>query len=104
MTLEVLGRRSGLLRRFPLGMARLDGRWYLVSMLGEQCNWVQNVRASRPVTVTLTARRDGPVLQAAGSIPVQFARWGIRQPAGFGPLGSLADNGDAEFLLILHRE
>jgi hypothetical protein len=57
---------------------------------------------SRLVTVTLTARRDGPELQAAGSIPVQFARWGIRQPAGFGPLGSLADSGDAEFLLILH--
>jgi len=59
---------------------------------------------SRPVTVTLTARRDGPELQAAGSIPVQFARWGIRQPAGFGPLGSLADSGDAEFVIILHRE
>jgi len=59
---------------------------------------------SRPVTVTLTARRDGPDLQAAGSIPVQFARWGIKQPAGVGPLGSLADSGDAEFLLILHRE
>ena len=59
---------------------------------------------SRPVTVTLTARRDGPELQAAGSIPVQFARWGIRQPSGIGPLGSLANSGDADFLLILHRE
>jgi deazaflavin-dependent oxidoreductase (nitroreductase family) len=60
--------------------------------------------SSRPVTVTLTARRNGPELQAAGSIPVQFARWGVRQPAGFGPFGALADSGDAEFLLILHRE
>lgn len=58
---------------------------------------------SQPVTVMLTARRDGPELQTAGSIPVQFARWGIRQPAGFGFVGSLAGNGNAEFLLILHR-
>jgi deazaflavin-dependent oxidoreductase (nitroreductase family) len=46
VTLEVRGRRSGRPTRFPLGMARLDGRWYLVSMLGERCNWVQNVRAA----------------------------------------------------------
>jgi polyisoprenoid-binding protein YceI len=46
VTLEVAGRRSGRVVRFPLGMASLDGRWYLVPMLGEQCNWVQNVRAA----------------------------------------------------------
>ena len=58
---------------------------------------------SRPVTVVLTARRDGSELQTAGYIRIQFARWGIRQPAGFGFVGSLADNGNAEFLLVLHR-
>jgi len=52
VTLEVTGRRSGRTTRFPLGMARLDGRWYLVSMLGEHCNWVRNVRAAQGV-VTL---------------------------------------------------
>jgi F420H(2)-dependent quinone reductase len=46
VTLEVAGRRSGRLARFPLGMADWDGRWYLVPMLGGQCNWVQNVRAA----------------------------------------------------------
>jgi len=45
VTLEVPGRRSGRTTRFPLGMADLAGHWYLVPMLGEQCNWVQNVRA-----------------------------------------------------------
>jgi F420H(2)-dependent quinone reductase len=45
VTLEVLGRRSGQVTRFPLGMADVDGEWYLVSMLGE-CNWVRNVRAA----------------------------------------------------------
>lgn len=45
VTLEVVGRRSGRPTRFPLGMADVDGRWYLVSMLGE-CAWVHNVRAA----------------------------------------------------------
>lgn len=35
VTLEVPGRISGELRSFPLGMADVDRRWYLVSMLGE---------------------------------------------------------------------
>jgi polyisoprenoid-binding protein YceI len=56
-----------------------------------------------PVTVTLSARRDGPDLQVAGSIPVDLAYWGIRDPAGAGVLGSLADHGEAEFRLILAR-
>lgn len=43
--LEVPGRRSGKPTRFPLGMADVDGRWYLVAMLGE-CNWTRNVRAN----------------------------------------------------------
>jgi hypothetical protein len=46
VTLEVRGRRSGRIVRFPLGMADWDGQWYLVPMLGGQCNWVRNVRAA----------------------------------------------------------
>jgi len=46
VTLEVAGRHSGRVTRFPLGMADRDGHWYLVSMLGENCNWVKNVRAA----------------------------------------------------------
>jgi polyisoprenoid-binding protein YceI len=46
VTLEIPGRRSGRIARFPLGMADFDGQWYLVPMLGEHCNWVQNVRAA----------------------------------------------------------
>lgn len=46
VTLEVLGRRTGLVTRFPLGMADFEGSWYLVSMLGNDCNWVRNVRAA----------------------------------------------------------
>ena len=46
VTLEVRGRNSGLVTRFPLGMADWQGQWFLVSMLGDRCNWVQNVRAA----------------------------------------------------------
>jgi deazaflavin-dependent oxidoreductase (nitroreductase family) len=55
VTLEVRGRRTGTLTRFPLGMADVGGQWYLVSMLGE-CNWVQNVRAAEG-RATLRRRR-----------------------------------------------
>ncbi len=46
VTLEVVGRNSGRVGRFPLGMADWEGDWYLVPMLGEDCNWVKNVRAA----------------------------------------------------------
>ncbi len=73
VTLEVPGRNSGLVRRFPLGVAAHDGRWYLVSMLGE-CAWTKNVRAAgghamivrrgrHPVTLAEVPLR-GPVLKA----------------------------------------
>jgi polyisoprenoid-binding protein YceI len=58
---------------------------------------------SRRVTITISCRRDGSALQASGSIPVAFSGWGIRAPTGFGPVGSLADHGTAEFRLVLQR-
>ena len=58
---------------------------------------------SRPVSFTVSGRRDGTALQVAGSIPVTFSAWDIRGPSGYGLLGSLADHGVAEFLLVLHR-
>jgi deazaflavin-dependent oxidoreductase (nitroreductase family) len=46
VTLEVAGRRTGRVTRFPLGMADWQDNWYLVSMLGNDCHWVRNVRAA----------------------------------------------------------
>jgi len=43
--LEVTGRRSGRRISLPLVMAVTDGQRYLMSMLGENAAWVQNVRA-----------------------------------------------------------
>jgi polyisoprenoid-binding protein YceI len=56
---------------------------------------------TRPVTVTLSARRDGTAIEAAGSLPVAFSAFRIKGPGGYGVLGSLASDGTAEFLLIL---
>jgi hypothetical protein len=46
VTLEVIGRQSGNTIDFPLAMTVMDGERYLVSMLGENTNWVRNVRAA----------------------------------------------------------
>jgi len=55
------------------------------------------------VAVPLAIRRDGTSIDVAGSIPVAFADYGITEPKGYGGLGSLANHGVAEFLIVLHR-
>jgi len=45
-TMEVTGRNSGRTISLPVVIAIVDGQRYLVSMLGENAQWVQNVRAS----------------------------------------------------------
>ena len=44
--LEIRGRRSGRVISFPVVIADFDGDRYLVSMLGENANWVRNLRAA----------------------------------------------------------
>jgi hypothetical protein len=46
VTLDVTGRQSGKVISFPLAMTVINGERYLVSMLGEETNWVRNVRAA----------------------------------------------------------
>ena len=69
VTLEVRGRTSGRLVRFPLGWVDLDGTRYLVSMLGEDCHWVKNVRAAHG-DVVLRHRRAEHVPGGRPHIPV----------------------------------
>jgi len=88
-----------LARPVTLGPAFTAGATIRVTATGRlELNGV-----SRPVTFTVSSRRDGTALQVAGTIPVAFSAWDITGPAGFGPLGSLANHGVAEFLLILHQ-
>ena len=46
VTLEVVGRRSGLAIAFPLAMAVVDGQRYVVSMLGPDVAWVRNLHVA----------------------------------------------------------
>ena len=46
VTLEVTGRKSGRTISQPMVVAVFDGQRYLVSMLGENVQWVRNVRAA----------------------------------------------------------
>ena len=46
VTMEVVGRQSGKTISFPLAMVVMNRQRYLVSMLGEEANWVRNVQAA----------------------------------------------------------
>jgi hypothetical protein len=59
---------------------------------------------TRTVTTSLSARRDAAGIAVVGAVPVRFADWNITPPTGYGPFGSLADHGVAEFLLILRSD
>lgn len=62
-TLEVRGRRTGRIISFPVVIADHEGDQYLVSMLGENTNWVRNVRAADGRAVLRHGRREPVRLQ-----------------------------------------
>ena len=63
VTLEVKGRRSGLTISFPLVMAVVGDERYLVSMLGEEVNWVRNVKAAGGKVTLHHGRREAVRLE-----------------------------------------
>jgi deazaflavin-dependent oxidoreductase (nitroreductase family) len=58
VTLEVTGRKSGRTFSLPVVIALVDGQRYLVSMLGDNVSWVQNVRASGGRAVLRSGGRE----------------------------------------------
>jgi deazaflavin-dependent oxidoreductase (nitroreductase family) len=58
VTLEVTGRKSGRIFSLPMVMAVVDGQRYLVSMLGDNLQWVQNVRAAGGSAVLRSGGRE----------------------------------------------
>ncbi|SRR5712692_442885 len=58
VTLEVTGRKSGRTISLPLVTAVVDGQRYLVSMLGDNVRWVQNVRAAGGRAVLRSGGRE----------------------------------------------
>ena len=57
--------------------------------------------ATKRVTVSLDARRNGDTVEVKGTIPITFADWGIPNPT-FGPV-STDDHGELEFLVKFAR-
>ena len=57
-TLEVAGRKSGRAISLPVVVAVVDGQRYLVSMLGNDAQWVQNVRAAAGRAVLRSGGRE----------------------------------------------
>jgi hypothetical protein len=55
--LEVNGRTSGRRRSNPVVIATVEGKRYLVSMLGPESNWVKNVEAAHGNAVIRQGRR-----------------------------------------------
>jgi polyisoprenoid-binding protein YceI len=88
-----------LTRPVPLGATFSAGTTTTVTAAGQ----LTLHGTTHPVTITLSGRRDGPTLQAAGSIPVTFSDWNVHAPSGSGVFGSLADHGIAEFLVTLRH-
>ena len=62
-TLEVIGRKSGRTISLPVVVTNLDGQRYLVSMLGNDAQWVQNVRAAAGKAVLRSGGREEVELQ-----------------------------------------
>ena len=58
VTLEVPGRRTGRLISSPVVLVELDRERYLVSMLGNDANWVRSVHAAGGRTVLRRGRRE----------------------------------------------
>lgn len=58
VTLEVTGRRSGRTVSLPVVVVVVKGQRYLVSMLGDDVQWVKNVRAAAGRAVLRSGRRE----------------------------------------------
>jgi hypothetical protein len=61
--LQVRGRRTGRVISFPVVIADYEGERYLVSMLGNDVNWVRNLRAAGDRAVLRHGRREAVRLQ-----------------------------------------
>ncbi len=58
VTLEVTGRATGRVISLPIAVVVVAGQRYLVSMLGENVQWVKNVRASGGQATLVRGRRE----------------------------------------------
>jgi hypothetical protein len=63
IALEVAGRTSGRTVSLPVVVVVVDGQRYLVSMLGDNVQWVKNVRAANGRAVLRSGGREMVLLE-----------------------------------------
>jgi len=83
VVIETIGRRTGKPRAVAVTWIELRGQRYLVSMLGEQSDWVHNVRATEGRTVLRRGKRRSvrleelPTAERASVLKAWLARTGV---------------------------
>ncbi|MET8050768.1 MULTISPECIES: nitroreductase/quinone reductase family protein [unclassified Streptosporangium] len=84
VTLQVPGRRTGRVISFPLVVADHQGERYLVAMLGQNTNWVHNVRAAEGRAVLRHGRSEAVRLDEVdpGARAPILRRYLARSPGG----------------------
>ena len=61
--LQIRGRRTGRVISFPVVIAEYEGERYLVSMLGNDVNWIRNLHAAGDHAVLRHGRHEAVRLQ-----------------------------------------
>jgi polyisoprenoid-binding protein YceI len=89
--------RFVLTEPIELGAAPADGATVDVDAVGD----LTLHGVTRPVTIALAARLDGPTIAVGGSVTITFADYEIDDPSG-GP-ASVGGDGELEVLLVLTR-
>jgi deazaflavin-dependent oxidoreductase (nitroreductase family) len=102
--LEVRGRRSGLARRTPVNLLRVDRERYLVSARGEG-EWVRNVRSDGGRLVLIVGRKREEMIarelgdhEKAPILRAYLAKWKMEVGVFFD--GVTADSSEEEFVRI----
>ena len=80
-------------KAIALGSAPADLKQITVDATGE----LTVHGTTKPVTIKITARRNGDVIETNGSVPITWSEYGIDSPSG-GP-ATVEDSGSMEFLI-----
>ena len=84
-SIEVRGRKTGRKISFPIVVVDYQGERYLVAMLGDQTNWVRNVRADNHVVLHRGKRENVSVVQDFSSHRAAILRRYLELAAGARP-------------------
>jgi hypothetical protein len=84
-TLEVHGHKSGRTISFPVVVADYQGERYLVAMLGQQTNWVRNLRADGRAVLRRGRREDVSLVEDLSDKRAAILRRYLELAAGARP-------------------